>query len=325
MMDDATQTFIQKAVAIHGDKYDYSKTIYQHSMQPLTITCRTHGDFLVRPNNHLSSKQGCQKCSKRYHYSQEEFVQEANRIHGSKYDYSRVIYVNNKTKVDILCPKHGVFSQLPATHTCKGGGCKRCANEHHAGQYHKKDTSWFTKRGREIHGDKYDYSKVEYHRYHDKVEIVCPDHGSFFQTAGSHIHNKSGCPTCSYKDYEGGYGRKRFDNHPELKNRDALLYVIRVFKEGECFIKIGITQKTVYDRFNINNRLPYDYEELYTERGKLYDLFVKEQHVKKQFKRHKHVPSTKFNGHSECFREESTSNLLSYLRGTSVDLYVLSV
>lgn len=315
-MDDSTQTFIRKAVAVHGDKYDYSKTLYQHSMQPLTITCRTHGDFLVRPNNHLSSKQGCQKCSNRHHYTQDEFIQEANRIHNHRYDYSSVVYVNNKTKIDILCPKHGVFSQLPATHTRSKGGCKKCANEQHAGQYHKKDTLWFINTATQVHGNKYDYCRVEYHRYHDKVEIVCPIHGSFFQTAGSHIHNKSGCPTCSRKDYEGGYGRTRFDRHPELKDKDALLYVIRVSSENEEFIKIGITQKTVHARFNINNRLPYKYEELYTERGKLYDLFLKEQHIKKQFKQHKYVPSIKFNGYSECFVEEATVDLLSYIEIT---------
>lgn len=310
---DKTQHFINRARLIHSDKYDYAKTVYVRSMQKVIITCPTHGDFLLTPNNHLSAKQGCQKCSKRHHYTQEEFIQEATRIHNGKYDYSAVAYENNKTKVEIACQIHGSFFQTPSDHTLKLTGCPKCANAT-KGSYHQKDTIWFIKRGREIHGDKYDYSKVNYCKYHDKVEIVCPEHGSFFQSASGHIHNRSGCPTCSYKDYEGGYGKKRFDNHPELKTVRGMLYVLRIFNENEQFIKVGITQKSIFERFNVNNRLPYLYEELYTEIGDLYDMFVKEQHIKKHFKRYKYIPVLKFNGHSECFRVDAEKEITSYVQ-----------
>ncbi len=312
-MLDKTQHFIARANVVHNNKYDYSKTVYVGSQKKLTVTCPIHGDFSITPNNHLSSKQGCQKCSKRHHYTQAEFIQLAHSIHYGKYDYSLVQYVNNKIKVDIICPVHGVFSQLPATHTCKKGGCRRCASEQYSGQYHKKDTNWFVTTATTIHGDKYDYSSVEYHRYHDKVKIICPEHGPFFQTAGSHIHNKNGCPACSVKDYEGGYGKKRFEHHPELKTKPAVLYVIKARNDTERFIKVGITQKSVKDRFEINNRLPYSYEVVGTITGMLYDLFLIEQSTKKQLKQFKYKPLIKFNGHTECFIEEAQHDLLDFV------------
>lgn len=300
-MSTKTEEFIKKAIAIHGSKYDYNKTLYVHSMEPLTVSCRTHGDFLVRPNNHLSSKQGCQKCSKRYRPTLEDFVNQASTIHGDKYDYSKVSYVNNHTSIEIVCSHHGSFLQTPKDHIHKKSGCRKCANEQVTGQYHKKDTAWFITQGKEIHGNKYDYSKVDYKRYHDKVKIVCPDHGSFFQTASGHIHNKSGCKMCSVKNYEGGYGEKRFSTHPDLKEKPGLLYVIECHNDSEQFIKIGITQFNLHHRFHKTNRIPYHYVERLTMQGNLYNMFKIEQQLKRKFKPFKYKPTQRFDGHTECF------------------------
>ena len=300
---DKTLNFIARAKEIHGTRYDYSKVEYVHSAQKVIVVCTTHGEFLVTPNNHLSSKQGCQKCSKRHRPSLEEFINESHKIHRGAYNYSGTVYVNNHTPVSIECPAHGAFSVQPKDHLHKKSGCPMCGNAS-KGSYHKKDTTWFITAATAIHGGRYDYSNVRYHRYHDKVEILCPDHGPFFQTTGSHIHNQNGCPTCSIRDYEGGYGMKRFENHPSLRTTPGMLYLIRVYDDTEDFIKIGITQKTIHERFVVNNRLPYKYDVLQTVSGHLYDMFLLEQEAKRSLKRYRYHPRIKFSGHTECFSVE---------------------
>lgn len=230
----------------------------------------------------------------------QQFAEAVARLFGDQYDCSKVHYVNNSTRVTIICKDHGEFVKRPADMTVKKSGCPTCAKSKY-GAYHKKDSTWFAEEGVRVHGNKYNYSQVQYVRYHQKVDIICPDHGVFRQTAGSHISNGSGCPTCSVKDYEGGYSRARFISHPEIQNNPATLYLIECHRGDEAFIKIGITQKTIHDRFRINNRLPYDFTILAEHQGALYELFQLEQAIKIAHKRFKHTPLVPFNGKSECF------------------------
>ena len=116
------------------------------------------------------------------------------RFIGDKYDYSKVEYKDNHTKVCIVCPIHGEFWQTPNSHL-SGIGCKKCGINSRINK-RKKSIEEFIKEAREIHGDKYDYSKVEYINNHTKVCIICPIHGEFWQIPDSHIHQKQGCPIC---------------------------------------------------------------------------------------------------------------------------------
>lgn len=88
------------------------------------------------------------------------FIEKARKIHGDKYDYSKVDYVNATTKVCIICPKHGEFWQKPSTHLC-GCGCRQCANEKLSSE-RMDSTLTFIDKARKMHGDKYDYSKTIY-------------------------------------------------------------------------------------------------------------------------------------------------------------------
>lgn len=126
-----TADFIRKAIAIHGNKYDYSKVEYVNPQSKVCITCPKHGEFEQTPINHLFGK-GCPKCSKekmnsRKTLTKEWFVGKAIEVHGDKYDYSKVEYKNNRTKVSIICPEHGEFCQVPSSHL-SGHGCPKCAN-----------------------------------------------------------------------------------------------------------------------------------------------------------------------------------------------------
>ncbi len=128
------EEFIAKAKAVHGDRYDYSKVEYVNRQTPIKILCPVHGVFEQRPNNHLNGN-CCPKCarvsrSKRQAASQDVWIERAKRIHHNRYDYSKVIYVNNHTPISIICPIHGVFMQSPANHI-KGQGCPICGKNKH--------------------------------------------------------------------------------------------------------------------------------------------------------------------------------------------------
>jgi hypothetical protein len=121
------ENFIEEAHKVHGNKYDYSKVKYVNTNTKVRIICPIHGEFEQRPADHIKGV-GCKYCSHRsYELTTEEFIERAKKVHGDKYDYSKVKYINNKTKVHIICPIHGEFEQNPYHHL-KGSGCPYCNN-----------------------------------------------------------------------------------------------------------------------------------------------------------------------------------------------------
>ena len=176
-MDTKTQEFIKKAKAVHGDKYDYSKVEYKTNRIEICIICPKHGEFWQTPANHLRGR-GCKKCafekiSKIKTKTTEQFIKDARKIHGDRYDYSKVEYKNNETKVCIICPIHGEFWQNPNSHL-SGCKCPKCANLEFPKKY---NTKTFIEKAREIHGDKYDYSKTVFNGIMENLIINCPIHG----------------------------------------------------------------------------------------------------------------------------------------------------
>jgi hypothetical protein len=127
-----TEDFIRKAKIIHGNKYDYSKTIYINGHTKLSIICPFHGEFSQRADSHLEGKT-CFQCNIDYltnlrKDSFEKFVKKAIKIHGNKYDYSKVKYIESRDYVCIICPIHGEFFQKPNNHL-NGYGCRKCGIE----------------------------------------------------------------------------------------------------------------------------------------------------------------------------------------------------
>jgi hypothetical protein len=187
-----TEEFIQKANIKHNYKYDYEKSVYKNNREKIIIICHIHGEFIQIPINHLKGC-GCPKCNKGIKSTLEEFINEANRVHNYKYDYSKSIYINAKTKIIIICPEHGEFKQGPDIHL-SSCGCIKCANE--TMNYDKRDT-WenFTNEAHIVHNNKYDYFKFIYKNRRTKGIIICLKHGEFLQNPGVHLSGK-GCPTC---------------------------------------------------------------------------------------------------------------------------------
>jgi hypothetical protein len=188
--------FIDKAKEIHNDKYDYSKINYIKMNEKVIITCKEHGDFEQTPSNHITHKQGCQKCAGNYLSNSEEFIEKANLIHNNNYDYSNIKYINNHTNITIICKKHGEFEQTPQTHL-SGCGCQNCGIETMKIKQ-KTDVDDFIKNANIIHNNKYEYSKMNYINARTKIIITCKIHGDFEQQPDSHLRG-CGCPYCINK------------------------------------------------------------------------------------------------------------------------------
>jgi len=188
-----TEEFIDQAREVHGNKYNYNQTDYVRNSDKVLITCSLHGNFLQLPTHHLNGF-GCKQCGylsqrKIKQKSKKAFIKEANNIHG-EYNYNNIKYVNNNLPVEIICKEHGLFYQTPGNHL-SGKGCASCANR---GKISKKQ---LIKRANKNHNNAYNYSKVVFTNFHEKIEIICSKHGSFFQTPSNHIHGRQGCPNCS--------------------------------------------------------------------------------------------------------------------------------
>ena len=152
-----------------------------------------------------------------------EFILDAEKIHGDRYDYSLVDYKGNKINIDIICRKHGVFKVRP-DHFLRGHGCKKCSDEKE--KYNTLTTEEFIRRSKEIHGDRYDYSLVDYKGIHKNVKIICPIHGVFEQLPNNHL-KKLGCSKCSNirKLSKEEFILKANDIHDNKYNYDLVEYI----------------------------------------------------------------------------------------------------
>jgi hypothetical protein len=188
-----TKEFIASARVIHGNKYDYSKAEYKNYNTNICIICPTHGEFDQLPYNHTKQKSGCPRCSKNKRLTTKEFIIRANEIHNGKYDYSKVNYINNRTKIIIICPIHGAFIQSPDIHISSPNycGCPKC------GGTIKSNNNQFILAARNVHDNKYNYSLVHYNTAHKKVIIKCNTCNTVFQQAPTDHLNGKGCCICN--------------------------------------------------------------------------------------------------------------------------------
>ncbi len=130
---ECAENFKDKAIAVHGEKYTYDKTIYINTRTKSIVTCPDHGDFLITPNNHLKGM-GCKKCgniisgeSKMIPF--EEYLVFFIDEHGYLYDYSQVHWINASTPINVICKIHGLFEIHPYKHKT-GSGCQKCSPQH---------------------------------------------------------------------------------------------------------------------------------------------------------------------------------------------------
>ncbi len=230
-----------KFVQVHDNTYDYSNVVYINNITKVEIICKTHGSFWQRPSDHKMGK-GCRKCSYANKKTLIEVLRDFTEVHNNKYDYSNVVYINSKTKVDIICPKHGRFSQSPNSHL-RGQGCPTCANVIHKKCAQSNATGWT-------------------------------------HTAWEKAGNAS----------------KHFESFK--------VYVIRCYNEEESFFKIGKTFNTLESRLaNNTSKLPYTYKVLKVIEGEAKEISKLEHKLHKLNKEYKYLPAKEFGGRFECFSE----------------------
>lgn len=240
------EEFIKEAIIKHNGKYSYKKTNYIKNNIKVCITCPIHGDFWQTPTNHLSGH-GCPECMKDLLHNiklkkLETYINEANKIHNNKYDYSISVYEGEYNSIDILCPIHGKFTISTAKNHLLGVGCPICSKEQI--RLNKlKTTQEFVLDAIKIHRDKYCYDKVKYIGVFNEVEIICKKHGSFWQRPNDHL-NGCGCPKCRYSKLEILISKlldnnkiiyeyeKKFDFLPKLSSID--FYIESLNTAIEC-------------------------------------------------------------------------------------------
>jgi len=240
MKKKTTEEFIKKAKEVHGDKYDYSKTVYINSKNKVVIICPTHGEFLQEPDSHTNSKNGCLSCSKNIRKTTEEFIKKAKEVHGDKYDYSKTVYKKRDGKVVIICKIHGEFLQTPSNHI-NGKNCFLCDGEK------TKTTEEFIKESSKLYSSKYDYSKTVYKNARNKVIIICPIHGEFLKSPNCHLAQKQGCPKCKVSKGENTIEKILIENKiiyekqfviKECKDVNFLKFDFAIFKNNKLLALI---------------------------------------------------------------------------------------
>jgi hypothetical protein len=152
-----------------------------------------------------------------------EFIERAKKVHGDKYNYSKVEYKSSNTKVTIICPVHGEFQQRPADHL-NGAGCPKCAKN---SMKNKQSSSIeeFIKKAKKVHEDKYDYTKSIYINAKTPIIITCKTHGDFDQQP--HVHLKGhGCPKCAIKNNSNARAQTtpEFIRKAKVKHKNKYLY-----------------------------------------------------------------------------------------------------
>lgn len=185
---DTVEDFIAKARVVHGDRYDYARVVYVNNTTRILVGCKTHGFFSVIPSSHSSGKH-CIKCQGKFPLDRATFVLKASELHKNEYSYENVGEIfGNKTKVSVTCKLHGGFPISPNNHLSGRGKCPTC-------QGRRKDTAVFVAQATAVFGDRYDYSKTEYVRAMSKVTVTCRKHGDFLTGPNNHLHGY-GCQIC---------------------------------------------------------------------------------------------------------------------------------
>ena len=211
------EEFIEKCKFVHKEDVDYSKVEYVNNRTKVCLICPRHGEFWTLPANYLQGS-GCPKCGrilankKHNDNARETYLEKAKIVHNSYYIYNETFYVNSRSLIDVICPKHGKFTIRANAHL-NGNGCRLCAIEKNANSKRSTLTEFITK-GNEVHNGKYDYTLSVYVNSYVPLKIICPIHGVFEQMPYKHLDGQ-GCPHCNQSHLETIVEKILIDNDIE--------------------------------------------------------------------------------------------------------------
>ena len=205
-VEDLKIRFFNQCKKLYNGFYDYSQSVFEKREDNIVVICPEHGEFTINVRSHMEGAI-CPKCrkvikKKKPKLTTSQFIKKCQNKYGDKFTYENTQFVDYNTPVKINCVKHGEFEVLPKHFIYDSKyGCKFCASESQQLTY-----EMFLEKAKQIHKNKYDYSKVEYCNSHTKICIICPNHGEFWMTPNAHISQKQNCPKCI--DYTSAWERE---------------------------------------------------------------------------------------------------------------------
>lgn len=191
--------FIERASAALGNDYDFSKSEYKNSTTRVLVVCKRHGEFYAKPV-HLMRGHGCPECGKLLSAAKrkkdtQQFIDEANKKHNYRYDYSKTVYKGCYEDVLIICPKHGEFTQQAYVHL-SGHGCPYCGVNSMI-ELQRMTTDLFIELAKARYGSRFSYDKTQYVDSFTKVVVTCKKHGDFLVRPSYHLYRGPGCKKCA--------------------------------------------------------------------------------------------------------------------------------
>ena len=297
-----TKDFIDRASQRFNNKFDYSITKYQGMHEKLNIICPIHGEFEQIALVHLTAKYGCPKCG----------LKSMAKAH-------TITLEETKSKLKTIFPLLSIIEYKGASSRClvkdeNGIIYNTIISRLFRGNYPSIQSALdknkaFIIRANKVHNNRYDYYRVEYIKQFSSIIIICKTCGDFLQTPNSHL-NGNGCPICNK---QRGYSKSDFTNYCNSKNiTDCSLYIIKCYNESEQFIKIGITTKSIQDRFKFPRDMPYSYEIIKEYKDSPINIYEKEKFFHKSFSKSRYSPNLSFIGKTECFTIDILEEINNY-------------
>lgn len=277
----------------HNGRYGYDKFEWTGSVaDSAEFYCEEHGYFNQEINGHLRGN-GCYSCNGTPRLTLDVVKQRCVATRGNEFDYSNIAYEHTKNMITITCKQHGSFDVNLYAHL-RGVSCFKCYEDNRPKTRSNSDE--FTSKAVKVHGDKYDYSLVDYKCAKTPVNIICKEHGVFQQVPNYHLSG-NGCQYCA-KELTG-FNRT---SYKKACADGSNIYLFKIYNTDECFYKIGISKNFLNRSSQITCEAGYTCEVLYTQFFSdpevVYDL---ENVLHKEFKEVSYTPKIRFSGSTECF------------------------
>jgi len=243
------EEFIEECIKLYGNKYNYSLVNYINGLTKVKIICSEHGEFEQTPKSFLNGY-CCKKCNKlkKMSLDSQKFINDCDKKHKNKYDYSLVDYKGYDNKIKIICKEHGVFEQQAGNHK-EGRGCRKCADKK-IGEHNSYDLQKFLSKCAEIHKDRYDYSLTYYKNSSTKVKIICKEHGIFEQLPTNHLKGCN-CPKCSRISTKNQQSSNTEEFIKKSKGNHVVQYDYSLvnYKNSSTRVKIICPKHGIFEQF----------------------------------------------------------------------------
>lgn len=291
---DKTEYFVNESIEIHQNLYNYSLVKYVNRLTPVEIICKKHGPFWQTPQGHLSGRK-CEKCARpRTGFTKQDIINELECI----YEYTPFELIEFKSLSQKMLVKDSYGEMLVYPENILKGIIPTITSAVDRDKYLKNQI-------KEVFDNDYELSKVKYINVKENIVLDCKKHGEFSKDVRELLKGH-GCQKCSKIDRKGiihGWSHSRWQKAGELSNYfDSFkVYILKCWNDNEGFYKIGKTFRTVQERFNKTEKMPYGWEIIRIFEGEARQISKLEHSLQKLNKRTQYLPKNTFGGMHECF------------------------